>query len=55
MKGVRFIAAGFTAILQISIAGSAVAEQKSGSAQVFEVPEKAEAILDRYCYNCHDE
>jgi hypothetical protein len=55
MKSVRYFAAGFTAILQISITGSAVAEVKSISADTFEVPEKAEVILDRYCFNCHDE
>ncbi len=55
MKSVRFFAAGFTAILQISIAELAVADEKLASAHVFEVPENAEAILDRYCYNCHDE
>lgn len=35
--------------------GSVAAEVKSSSVHAFVIPGKAEAILDRYCYNCHDE
>jgi cytochrome c553 len=55
MISVRFIAAGFTAILQISLMELASAQGKSGAEHPFEIPEKAEAILDRYCFTCHDE
>lgn len=55
MKSIRFISVGFTATLQLCILGSVSAEEKSNSAHVFEIPEKAEVILDRYCFNCHDE
>ncbi len=45
---------GFSLILLYSIAGGVSAEQIKLS-RTFEVPQHAEVILDRYCYNCHDE
>lgn len=56
MRKARFIVAGFTALLPVCIVGQAAAsEEKTGSTAAFHIAGETEAILDRYCYDCHNE
>ena len=52
MRRFAWVAAAFTVILPTSIIGSARAADEAHS---FQFPEKADIILDSYCYRCHDE
>ena len=55
MIKVPWIAAAFTAILLTSIIESAVAaEEKTSPARSFLIPKETDALLDNYCYDCHD-
>ncbi|QTN33318.1 DUF1588 domain-containing protein [Akkermansiaceae bacterium] len=49
MRASAFIATAITASISTGWA------EGNKAAAAFTVPENAEAILDRYCYNCHDE
>jgi hypothetical protein len=52
----RSIAAAFTAILNTGIAGLAAAsDEKPGTPPAFRISGETEALLARYCYNCHDD
>lgn len=43
-------------LIPIVVIGSGAASgESSAESHAFELPEAAEALLDRYCYNCHDE
>lgn len=55
MNSVRYIAPGFSVVLLASLTAAASAEENSAQAHEFKLPEQAEVILDRYCFNCHDE
>ncbi len=56
MRRALLIAAAWTAILCPFVVGMATAsDEKPGPAHAFKIPEATEAILDRYCYTCHDE
>ncbi len=56
MRRAPWIAAAFTAILPAGIiAPTAAAAEATHAAPTFRLPEKTDALLDRYCYRCHDE
>jgi cytochrome c553 len=56
MRRDRLIAAAFTAILCTCIIEKAAAsDAKAAPARAFQIPGETAAILDRYCYTCHDD
>ena len=56
MRRARLIVTVVTAVLHACLAGGAVAaDDGPGPARAFLLPEKTDALLDRYCYSCHDE
>ena len=56
MKPKRSTAVPLGLLLPIVAIGSGAAfSETSGHSHPFELPAATEALLDRYCYNCHDE
>jgi len=56
MTRARLIAAVFTAILSTGITELAAApDEKTTPAHAFRISEETDALLDNYCYTCHDE
>jgi len=52
----RSVAAVFVALLSNSVIASSTAPQeKADSAHSFQISGETEALLTRYCYNCHDD
>jgi hypothetical protein len=54
MKFARMIAAALTVILCVFSTSPGAAEEKPNPAHVFEIPGQTEALLESYCYSCHD-
>jgi hypothetical protein len=56
MRRARFIAAASTAILCTCVVESAAAsDEKASPEPAFQISGETDALLARYCYNCHDD
>ena len=55
MRRVRSNPATFTAFLVTCIIGSVAAEDTAGADHEFQISGDTDALLARYCYNCHDD
>jgi hypothetical protein len=55
MRSVRFIAVLPAAILQFCMIGAVEAAEKLSKNHEFQIPDQADTIFGRYCYNCHDD
>ena len=56
MRIARTSAAAFTAILSTCMSSfAATSDEKPGAPPAFHISGETEALLDRYCFNCHDE